>query len=128
MANDQLYQQQLDELQRRETLANKNLADALGRASEAYHSATTRIAEDREQLETHKDEPVVMVNAQTRQWYHSADAPCGRVTGWGRYSDNFLRMFISVARTKGYKPCSACGYRALHEFEKMQEPPAGETA
>lgn len=50
--------------------------------------------------------------------FHSADDPCGRVTGEGRSPDNFNRMPRSRAEARGLQPCTSCTWRQVRKADQ----------
>lgn len=116
----ELYGRKLRMIRQNQATAAERLASATRQAVEQYEKSMARFTEELEILKQHEIEPVVLVNQQTWRYFHSAERPCGRVTGVGRDKLNFTSMFLSEAEARHFEACSACGHRALYERHKNQ--------
>ena len=67
----------------------------------------TRCKTERDALMAMRDDPVVIVRRYgSRGAFHSARSPCGHVP----HPDDFRRLLLGEAMTRGHRPCRVCGY------------------
>lgn len=108
--------------------AFRDLAAAQGElaaATKKLHTIEKRLRDREERLRSGladlmemRNDPIVLVRnyGAYRDVYHSADHPCGHV-GHHRGYD---RVLWGVARAEGKRPCTACGYRADSDAQRVR--------
>jgi hypothetical protein len=124
MTKAEFFERRIGELNRRSDEAARVYAETNRSALASFDEKRARIESERTELLKRRHDPIVLVNYWTWKWYHYAADPCGRVTGSNRDIQNFRELYLWEAEAMNKEPCSACGWKALRERERGEQPSA----
>lgn len=112
--DDGLWGARMHEIARRREEAYRRYLASVDAARRMLDQTTDRLDVELERVTGMREDRAVLVRktpGPVVTTYHSADHPCGRVTGQARSRSSFKQMLEGEARFKSLHRCSACRWR-----------------